>query len=137
MTETFRWMILSPQSSVLSPQSSVLSPQSLSFVLSHHLRLPDRVPLHRLFQIGFRRCRRKVQGRVQRVEFEKIAMLAARRTRSAITIFPESILAGDALRRFSFGDCGRIRGDVPNDPMVERAARRVGIIDDQRETLGV
>src|SRR5205085_3882476 len=91
--------------------------------------------LHRALQIGFGSRRGKIQGCIERVKLELIAMLAARRARPAISAFSKSIPAADTLRRLSFADRSRVRRNVPNDPVIERATRRIGIIDNQNEIL--
>src|SRR5438128_1736038 len=63
-------------------------------------------------------------------------MLAARRARAAVAALAESVASSDAFRRLALGDRRRVRRDVPDNPMIERAARRVGVIDPIVATMG-
>src|SRR5207249_151670 len=74
---------------------------------------------------------------IERVHSELIAVLAAGRTRAAVSALSETVSAADALRRLPFGDIRRAGGDVPDDPVIERAAWSVGIINDQRKAFRV
>src|SRR2546428_7574353 len=62
-------------------------------------------------------------------------MLATRRARAAVAVLAESVASSDALRRLTLGDGRRSVRDVPDNPMIERAARRVGVIDHQCQAL--
>src|SRR5712692_10907540 len=85
-------------------------------VAAHRLRFRDDVSLRRALQVGLARSGLQIEGGIEGVELEIVAMLAARRTRAAIGVLAETGAAGDALRRSSFRDAGGRRRDVPDDP---------------------
>src|SRR5712691_2508241 len=106
-------------------------------VAGHRLRLREDVSLRRALEVGLARSGLQIEGGIEGVELEIVAMLAARRTRAAIRILAKAGAAHHALRRLSLSYRGGVRWDVPHDPVIERAARRVGIIHHQRQRLRI
>ncbi len=80
----------------------------------------------------------KIQLFIERENLEVVTMRSRRRLRAAVTNFSKIIFPFNcALRRAAFRDGSRLRIEVPNQPMREQSAWRVGIIDDEHETFCV
>ena len=108
------------------------------------MSLAEDVALHRAKQVLLCRARFERNLRVEGIQFEKVAMRATRRrARSAITRALEIVdaLPGAVGEGFSRGNLlGKFRHrrrESVKDPMDPRAHRRVRVVANQREALGV
>jgi hypothetical protein len=116
------------------------TPGSLrALVLPDELGAPEHVAAHRLHEVLAGRAGREAQRRVERVELEHVAVRrAGRRARPAPAELPEVVLplrgsVGAQPRRDSGGQGRRLSGNVVDHPVHPVAARRVGIVHDERE----
>ncbi len=82
-----------------------------------------------LFLGAFGESEQSVEG----VEFEKVAMGAARGTRAAVAQFWPRIYAGNA-HRAAFGNFASVEGDIVQKPVYPVANRCIGVIDEERKT---
>src|SRR5437870_2107498 len=107
----------------------------LPCVATHQFALCNHMTFHRRVQLAPLRAGRQTQLPIQCENLEVITMRTRGWTRSAIARFPEVVCSLDSFWRASFGNRTDLRRNVPNRPMCEQSARRIGIIDDQDEAF--
>src|SRR5205807_6097534 len=111
-------------------------------VLAHQLNLLQEVPLHCFLQILLGRARRQVQGGVERVQLEEVAVCARWRAGAAIADTAKVRRAllhpvrKRVLFRHAFLEAARVRRDVPSYPVHPGAHRRIRVVRDERQALG-
>src|SRR5438093_2626282 len=92
------------------------------------------MPFDRVLQVGLSGARAEVKLAVERVQAEDVAMAPVSRWGARATVAARSeVISSLPGRRLSLSQSARAWGEAPGDPVREDAARRVRIVDEQRE----
>src|SRR6266511_597542 len=107
---------------------------ALTFVRADELGHRQHMPLDRLLQVGLSGTRAEVKIAVEGVQAEDVAMAPVPRWRAGATVATRSeVISSLPGRRLSLPQSARAWGESPGDPVREDTARRVRIVDEERQ----